>query len=255
MGLEPWLTRRPFHAVVCPSRDRGAGREGLRRVYVSCATLDVTADKHLSPPSCVSSGCLPPRASRAQVCQRRSLHCRECHSRFGRGRGNGMGRRSTAVLCTSVVSWVEAGLRKAAIGSVGGGLGTEAALGIEPVTSSLAGASLPPLVLFRIAKKPNTRIATTAIPCRVRRLGVSQGTTKRCCIIEPPVSPWRRAGWEFYSTVPNSLLEIGGRARDTYWDGRACLGVTHSSQASAEHFQQCAEFLPLRAGGIQHATR
>src|SRR5215831_2078544 len=41
--------------------------------------------------------------------------------------------------------WVEAGLRKAAIGSVGGGLGTEAALGIEPVTSSLAGASLPPL--------------------------------------------------------------------------------------------------------------
>jgi hypothetical protein len=124
----------------------------------------------------------------------------ECHSRFGRGRGNGTARRSTAVLCTSVVSWVEAGLRKAAIGSLGGGLGTEAARGIEPVTSSLAGASLPPLVLFRIAKKPNTRIATTAIPLRVRRLGVSQGTAKRCCIIEPPVSPWRRAGWEFYST-------------------------------------------------------
>ena len=122
----------------------------------------------------------------------------ECHSRFGRGRGNGMARRSTAVLCTSVVSW--AGLRKAAIGSLGGGLGTEAALGIEPVTSSLAGASLPPLVLFRIAKKPNTRIATTAIPCRVRRLRVRQRTAKRCCIIEPPVSPWRRAGWEFYST-------------------------------------------------------
>src|SRR5215510_8562188 len=179
----------------------------------------------------------------------------ECHSRFGRGRGNGTARRSTAVLCTSVVSWVEAGLRKAAIGSVGGGLGTEAALGIEPVTSSLAGASLPPLVLFRIAKKPNTRIATTAIPCRVRRLGVSQGTTKRCCIIEPPVSPWRRAGREFYSTVPNSLLEIGGCARDTYWDGRACLGVTHSSQASAEHFQQCAEFLPLRNRGLGPSAR
>src|SRR6516165_7039370 len=116
----------------------------------------------------------------------------ECHSRFGRGRGNGTARRSTAVFCTSVVSWVEAGLRKAAIGSVGGGLGTEAALGIEPVTSSLAGASLPPLVLFRIAKKPNPRIATTAIPRRVRRLEVSRGTAKR--------SPWRRAGWEFYST-------------------------------------------------------
>src|SRR5262249_25377192 len=37
--------------------------------------------------------------------------------------------------------------------------------------------------------------------------------------------------------VPNSLLEIGGCARDTYWDGHACLGVTHSSQASGEHFQ------------------
>jgi hypothetical protein len=160
------------------------------------------------------------------------------------------------VLCTSVVSWVEAGLRKATIGSLGGGLGTEAALGIEPVTSSLAGASLPPLVLFRIAKKPNTRIATTAIPRRVRRLGVSQGTAKRCCIIEPP-SPRRRAfrlGGErdgnFTTLVPNSLLEIGGFARDTYWDGHACLGVTHSSQASAEHFEQCAEFLLLRNRGL-----
>src|SRR5262249_52371241 len=64
------------------------------------------------------------------------------------------------------------------------------------------------------------------------------------------LSPQFRAGWEFYSTVPNSLLEIGGCARDTYWDGRACLGVTHSSQASAEHFQQCPEFLPLRNRGL-----
>jgi len=50
--------------------------------------------------------------------------------------------------------------------------------------------------------------------------------------------------------VPNSLLEIGGFDRDTYWDGHACLGVTHSSQASAEHFQQRAEFLPLRDRGL-----
>ena len=50
--------------------------------------------------------------------------------------------------------------------------------------------------------------------------------------------------------MPNSLLEIGGFARDTYWDGRACLGVTRSSQASAEHFQQCAEFLPLSNRGL-----
>jgi hypothetical protein len=71
------------------------------------------------------------------------------------------------------------------------------------------------------------------------------------------------SGWEFYSTVPNSLLEIGGCARDTYWDGRACLGLTHLFQASAEHFQQCAEFLPLRnrglgalaAAGIAHSVR
>src|SRR5262249_21344588 len=107
-------------------------------------------------------------------------------------------------------------------------------------TGSLAGASLPPLVLFRIAKKPNTRIARTAIPRRVRRLGVSQGTAKRCCIIEP-LSPRRRAfrlGGErdgnFTVPVPNSLLEIGGFARDTYWDGHACLDVTHSSQASPD---------------------
>jgi hypothetical protein len=46
--------------------------------------------------------------------------------------------------------------------------------------------------------------------------------------------------------VPNSLLEIGGFARETYWDGHVCLDATHSSQASAEHLQQCAEFLPLR---------
>jgi len=179
----------------------------------------------------------------------------ECHSRFGRGRGNGTARRSTAVLCTSVVSWVEAGLRKAAIGSLGG-LGTEAALGIEPVTSSLAGASLPPLVLFRIAKKPNTRIARTVMPSRVRRLGVSQRIAKKCPIIEPP-SPRRPAfrlrgerDGNFTVPVPNSLLEIGGFARDTYWDGHACLGVTHSSQVSAEHFQQCAEFLLLRDCGL-----
>jgi hypothetical protein len=45
--------------------------------------------------------------------------------------------------------------------------------------------------------------------------------------------------------VPNNLLEIGGFARDTHWNGHACLGVTHSSQASAKHFQQCTEFVPL----------
>jgi hypothetical protein len=51
--------------------------------------------------------------------------------------------------------------------------------------------------------------------------------------------------------VPNNLLEIGGFARDTRWDGHACLGVTHSSQASAKHFQQCTEFVPLRNRGLR----
>jgi hypothetical protein len=45
------------------------------------------------------------------------------------------------------------------------------------------------------------------------------------------------------------LLEIGGFARDTHWDSHACLDATHSPQASAKHFQQRAEFLPLRNRG------
>jgi len=96
---------------------------------------------------------------------------------------------------------------------LGGGLRTGAALGIELVISSLAGASLPPLVTFRSAKRPNTRIATTPMPSRVRPLGVSQGTAKRCRIIEHP-SPRRRAfrlggqrEWQFYDAPPNTLLE------------------------------------------------
>src|SRR5262249_12637618 len=101
---------------------------------------------------------------------------------------------------TSVVSWVETGLRKVAIGLVGGGLGTEAANGSEPVTSYLAEGFHPPLELFKIAKKQNRNSDKTPILDRHRRRRVNQHTTKRCCIIAPPVSPWRRAGWEFYST-------------------------------------------------------
>src|SRR5262245_59536282 len=81
---------------------------------------------------------------------------------------------------------------KATIGSLGRDLRTAAALGIEPVISSLAGACLPLLVAFRMAESPNTRIATTAMPSRVGRLGVSQGTTKKCPIVEHR-SPRRRS--------------------------------------------------------------
>ena len=73
----------------------------------------------------------------------------------------------------------EAGLRKAAIGSLGGDLRTGAALGIEPVISSLAGACLPPLVTFRSTQTPNARIATTAMLSSVRPLGLSQCTSER----------------------------------------------------------------------------
>ena len=56
-------------------------------------------------------------------------------------------------------------------------------MGIEPVISSPAGACLPPLVLFRSAKVPNTRIVKAITPSSVARLGANQGTAKRCGIM------------------------------------------------------------------------
>src|SRR5262249_56056439 len=95
------------------------------------------------------------------------------------------------------------GLRKGGMGSWDGGLRTGAALGIEPVISSLAGACLPPLVTFRSAKRPNTRIATTPMPSRVRRPWVTEGTAKRCRILSTQARAGERFAlgqrWEFYS--------------------------------------------------------
>jgi hypothetical protein len=130
------------------------------------------------------------------------------HGRFGRRRGNGTGPRSTAVLCTRVVSWLEAGLRKAAIASSDGGFRTGAALGIEPVISwSVAGGCLPPLVTFRSPKTPNTRTATPATPSRVRRLRVTKSMAKSCRTVEHP-NPRRNAfcleasgKWNFTGSV------------------------------------------------------
>src|SRR5262249_40888210 len=55
----------------------------------------------------------------------------------------------------------------------------------------------------------------------VGRLGVSQGTTKKCPFVEHR-SPRRRnfrlkgsGNWKFTMPVPNSLLEIGGLVRDS----------------------------------------
>ena len=50
--------------------------------------------------------------------------------------------------------------------------------------------------------------------------------------------------------MPNSLLEIGGFARNTYWDSHVCLDATHSCQASAEHLKRCAEFALFRNRGL-----
>jgi hypothetical protein len=43
-----------------------------------------------------------------------------------------------------------------------------------------------------------------------------------------------------------AMLMDSSRARG----GTAFLDFTYSCQASAEHFQQCAEFLPLRNRGL-----
>ena len=65
------------------------------------------------------------------------------------------------------------------MGSPGGDLGTAAALGIEPVLSSLAGGCLPLVVALKTDKNPLTRTAINPIPSRVRR------TANRCRILIP----------------------------------------------------------------------
>src|SRR5262249_3069073 len=115
--------------------------------------------KKLLRSSCVKNSDIKPPDCNPPSAPPSLGHCStglvEGHRRFGRGRGNGTARRSTAVLCTSVVSSVEVGLRKAAIGSLDAGLRAGAAGPIEPVISSLVGGSLPPLIAFRSAKAPN----------------------------------------------------------------------------------------------------
>ena len=145
-----------------------------------------------------------------------------------------MGPRSTAVLCTRVVSWVEPGLRKAAIASSVGGFRAGAALGIEPVISSVAGGCLP-LVTFRSPKTPNTRMASPATPSRVRWLRVNLGMAKRSRTIEDP-NPRRRpfccGNGNFTVPVLTVCLEIGSRARKFYKGGLFLNTARSSRQAS-----------------------
>ena len=63
------------------------------------------------------------------------------------------------------------------MGSLGGDLGTGAALEIEPVLSSLAGGWFPLVVALKTDKNPLTRTAINPIPSRVRR------TANRCRIL------------------------------------------------------------------------
>src|SRR5262249_1881435 len=112
----------------------------------------------------------PPGGARHQ----QSRASGKCHGCFGRGLGNGTAPRPAAVFWKGIVSGVEGALTKATMGSPGGDLGTAAALGIEPVLSSLAGGCLPLVVALKTDKNPLTRTATNPIPSRVRR------TANRC---------------------------------------------------------------------------
>jgi hypothetical protein len=119
------------------------------------------------------------------------------------------------VLCTSVVSWVEAGLRKAAIASSVGGFRVGAALEIEPVISSVAGGCLP-LVTLRSPKTPITRMASPATPSRIRWLRVNLGMAKRSRTFEDPKpakAPVLLREWESYSAGANSFLDPGSFVR------------------------------------------
>jgi hypothetical protein len=104
------------------------------------------------------------------------------HSRFGRGRGKGTARRSTAICPGCVTNGVE-DVNKATIGSSGADIRAAAALGIEPVSSSLVGTCRPPPLIFRTASRLTTRIVATPMLSSVWRLGVSHGTAHNCRIL------------------------------------------------------------------------
>jgi hypothetical protein len=108
------------------------------------------------------------------------------HSRFGRGRGKGTACRSTTAICAGCVTNGVEDVKKATIGSSDADLRTAAALGIEPVGSSLVGTCLPPPLIFRTASRLSTRIVATPMLSSVRRLGVSQGTSHKCRIFRRP---------------------------------------------------------------------
>ena len=108
------------------------------------------------------------------------------HSRFGRGRGKGTACRSTTAICAGCVTDGVEDVKKATIGSSDADLRTAAALGIEPVSSSLVGTCRPPPLIFRTASRLTTRIVATPMLSSVWRLGVNQGTPHKCRILRRP---------------------------------------------------------------------
>src|SRR5512133_1817017 len=133
------------------------------------------------------------------------------HKRFGRGRGDGIAARSTALCMGWMAARFESRARNAAIESLGD-LRTADDFGMEPVSSSSAGAGFAPLLTFRSAMMLNTRIAATTMLSRVWRPESSQRAASRFRIVralarEAHLAPGRRGNYE----VPlNRLLEIGG---------------------------------------------
>jgi hypothetical protein len=125
------------------------------------------------------------------------------HSRFGRGRGKGTACRSTTAICAGCVTNGVEDVKKATIRSSDADLRTAAALGIEPVGSSLVGTCLPPPLIFRTASRLSTRIVATPVLSSARRLGVSQGTAHKCRIL-------RRS-------KPKTLFAFGRQHRSEYF--------------------------------------
>jgi hypothetical protein len=114
------------------------------------------------------------RAEQIDPCEPKATH-----SRFGRGRGNGTGPRTTTTLCTGCWEyWNAAGARKGAVESSERALRTLGDFWMEPVNSSLAGSCFSPLSIFRSANMLNTRIARATMLSRGLRLGGRQRTIK-----------------------------------------------------------------------------
>jgi hypothetical protein len=103
--------------------------------------------------------------------------------------------------------------RKAAIESLDGDLRTAGDLAIEPVSSSSVGACFAPLLTFRSANAPNTRIPAITMLNTVERPELTRRAETMFRMSEHPISRNAcavPAEGEFYVLPLNTLLVIGG---------------------------------------------